>query len=1708
MATAVYPMSSTPFNNSNSCEPDVEEWFNFSDLQSSNNGASSSQMPASSAPSALTSPATTIAPLDGDDFQAPAKPSYEYDRFKQQTGLPSGSVPGLQNSQFQGFSNTGLDDMSMWSTGLGGLDSDMNMDTELTHGLPAFFYPNTESSHQDDFVDPSTLTQPEEPANVRVWPGVHQQQALAKAQAQAQQQRQQQMLQQQQKQTSRPQQQSRTAPSKRSASHQPTDARTEETIARVVNQIRQNSQMSSQNDDPHAHLPHIIRMKKDEEDMDEDERLLASEEGKKLTSKERRQLRNKVSARAFRSRRKEYIGQLEGEVNQKANECNELRIQNRALMEENARSRAFIENLLRHQAFAPFLEDLSRDEALQPRLPIQQQQTAQPARKDANAYQAPQQFESSRQDDLQIGMALVPETPLDLSMLSINNTWGNQNLGFPFQQPQVFSVMEVPEGPILNAEMLSGKEYEAFDETETVEPVDDVKQDFPVVGTTYSDSTTLVTAKPAETEEERAFDNNPEFALYHPTSPSAPVTSTPTFDNLSFEGVTIEKSSQFELVVPSTSSDLAMERVERICASMEPLSWKEAEYKRRRAEGGKAARQRVWEAQHGVAQPTSSLSVERGVGSGTNFERFSSADGSIKRALSPWEEWYGVSNTVEPVLEFRGTRDPSCNSYAASFISHGDPLSPHKAVSHRSGEQRFGKECILYHRKSRSNYRKEADQSQYMVAAYIQASRRLYESRMKTYIKFLTAPTLDTPGTAVALRFDHDKRKYLFGNMSEGTQRAAIGIQGSFKHVHTIFMTGKLDWHSIGGLVGTLLTVAEARSEDRGVKFDLGTRDMIVHGPPNLKQALATCRRFVFRKGIPVYAFEHTPNVPKAGNIAEHPTWQDDIVKAWAMAIEPSHHNHNVSAPENPRKRSFDQAMGWASDLTSEQQEKQYNQLRESIVGDMFNSNWRMDALYDTNLRNVELPAEIFIRDPDTKEIKRYEGPVPGDLPYHQLPDITVLVRKAWPAALVGRLPPTKPSSVAVSYIARTHPIRGKFDPKKALELGLRDKTKYKDIAKGEPVENDKGEMIQPDQVLGKGSSGEAFAIIELPGVEYVEPLIARAEWKTPQLLENMQHIVWILAPGVLEHRPLQDFMRKLSDDLGVHHIVSSTDTHPDRAPFISAAGQHARLNKIDPCRFPALSFDDTTIIQSLSAGTNISGHELKDIPTLHPPAAGIEMATGSKFEQSVYNQQVQLDMEEELKVLDPSILKLSEEAAQRIKDDAEALDLWKKKIPEPDTEVFSLGTGSAVPSNYRNVSATLVRVPGKGAYLFDAGEGTWGQIQRVFGPEGAREVMKELRMIWISHMHADHHLGVTSVIRAWRDTVHGKPGTEGTASSKQRLAVISAVYMIDWLREYSEIEDYGYSHILPLAITAEQDMKSLSAVSRSNLHLHPSDPASTSDPVPFKVAELMRHTHLSGIRAVTVHHCHGARAVSIAFPSGLKISYSGDCRPSPAFARIGKDSTLLIHEATFDDDLRGDAEAKKHSTTGEALEIGQMMGAKCVLLTHFSQRYSKIPIVEADSEAPKPAKPPATGSVLDDQVAPSIRGDTLPQPTGVSDLGPDLEDDLKARFDGDDDNFDNTLNDARLTSGDKSTGPADVNRAPSAAVFKVSDPDLKVGIAFDYMRVKLGEFAHLKYYTPALIRLFSGPEEDVLETEAKPKKDKRKKNKEVGPVRELDGLN
>ena len=246
-------------------------------------------------------------------------PSHNYDLYRQQTGIPQGAIANTLavnsfNTQINQFGYGDADVAGMGSAddfvdfgtapGRNGSLNDSDMDFDSPKAEPAFFYPENSA----DFIDPSSITGtipmnglPAQSGNVgRLWPGMHQQQA-AVAKAQAQQKQQQQIIQQQRQAAGvRPQQQRVRAP------HPPTNPLVEEKISQLLNSMRQSS-VTTEGDDSQMSatgMSQTQRAKKEEEEMDEDERLLASEEGKKLSSKERRQLRNKVSARAFRSRRK------------------------------------------------------------------------------------------------------------------------------------------------------------------------------------------------------------------------------------------------------------------------------------------------------------------------------------------------------------------------------------------------------------------------------------------------------------------------------------------------------------------------------------------------------------------------------------------------------------------------------------------------------------------------------------------------------------------------------------------------------------------------------------------------------------------------------------------------------------------------------------------------------------------------------------------------------------------------------------------------------------------------------------------------------------------------------------------------------------------------------------------------------------------------------------------------------------------------------------------------------------------------------------------------------------------------------------------------------------------------------------------------------------------------------------------------------------
>ncbi|KAG0218217.1 hypothetical protein B0O80DRAFT_421628 [Mortierella sp. GBAus27b] len=89
---------------------------------------------------------------------------------------------------------------------------------------------------------------------------------------------------------------------------------------------------------------------------------------KKMTSKERRQLRNKISARNFRVRRKEYIFTLEGQVQQHKTEARHLREAVTLVQEENQRLKDELEMVRRQLAESSVSQSAAADQA-QPTTP-------------------------------------------------------------------------------------------------------------------------------------------------------------------------------------------------------------------------------------------------------------------------------------------------------------------------------------------------------------------------------------------------------------------------------------------------------------------------------------------------------------------------------------------------------------------------------------------------------------------------------------------------------------------------------------------------------------------------------------------------------------------------------------------------------------------------------------------------------------------------------------------------------------------------------------------------------------------------------------------------------------------------------------------------------------------------------------------------------------------------------------------------------------------------------------------------------------------------------------------------------------------------------------------------------------------------------------------------------------------------------------------
>lgn len=270
---------------------------------------------------------------------------------------------------------------------------------------------------------------------------------------------------------------------------------------------------------------------------------------------------------------------------------------------------------------------------------------------------------------------------------------------------------------------------------------------------------------------------------------------------------------------------------------------------------------------------------------------------------------------------------------------------------------------------------------------------------------------------------------------------------------------------------------------------------------------------------------------------------------------------------------------------------------------------------------------------------------------------------------------------------------------------------------------------------------------------------------------------------------------------------------------------------------------------------------------------------------------------------------------------------------------VTFLGTASARPTVRRNVSSLYVQREGD-AFLFDCGEGTQRQMMRFGVGFGFGD-------IFLTHLHADHCLGITGLLR-----------TMSLQGRTEPVALWGPPDSRDLLRELVELG--GDRLAFPVAL---REIPPGESVRYEGYRIEAFPTRHTRDSIGLALIEDERLGRFDPERARELGVPEGPlfgrlhRGETVTLPDGRTVEpagvvgeprpgrrlvYTGDTRPSDQVVEAARGADLLIHEATFGEAERERARETGHSTAREAAEIAARAGARRLTLTHFSARYSE----------------------------------------------------------------------------------------------------------------------------------------------------------------------
>ncbi|XP_064423716.1 zinc phosphodiesterase ELAC protein 2 isoform X2 [Latimeria chalumnae] len=746
--------------------------------------------------------------------------------------------------------------------------------------------------------------------------------------------------------------------------------------------------------------------------------------------------------------------------------------------------------------------------------------------------------------------------------------------------------------------------------------------------------------------------------------------------------------------------------------------------------------------------------------------------------------------------------------------------------------------------------------------------------------------------------------RYLF-NCGEGTQRLMQEHKLKVARLDSIFLT-RMNWSNVGGLSGMILTL-----KDTGVPY------CVLSGPPQLENYLEAIR--VFSGPLQITSVQNLP-----GKHMKNPSPMGPSTKT-------SHSN---------LAKATRQDLGSDDRLMSNRNNIPHGQtMRLSTGAEPFDGNMSVsqapqfavrpyiDSEYSDDTMTV-YQVPVFARNLSGKRKKSLSPPrspsrtdpsfssKANPQKCQESEDQSVESRTKvldGPDRNLGAM--TRDPSLVVAFICKLHSKKGNFLVLKAKELGLPVGTSaigpmIATFKEGKSITFE-GREILPEEVCTPADPGPAFIVLECPSEDFIDPFCENEQLKRYQEGggENPASLVVHMTPELV----LRDgrYMKWI-ERFGPHtqHLILNEDTqtvHNLRSRKIQT-----QLNIIHPEIFPLLS--------SSSRHTKVEEAEE------HVPLVRGECLLK-------YQLRPKLEWQRDVVVMCDSSDFIKE--AMELPGFAEKVEECKRAcateqaLPSGNVdqypEVVFLGTGSAIPMKIRNVSATLVNISSTQSILLDCGEGTFGQLSQHYGDQ-IDEVLCNLSVVFVSHLHADHHTGLVNLLLQREQALAslGKPFSP--------ILLVAPMYIMSWLTRYHE--------------HCQEILRHISVIPARAL-------VKGAEVPKFKtrtfIESLLTKLDLETFQTCMVHHCKNAFACAMVHNSGWKLVYSGDTMPCDRLIQMGKDATLLIHEATLEDGLEDEAVEKTHSTTSQAIGVGMKMNAEFIMLNHFSQRYAKIPLFSAD---------------------------------------------------------------------------------------------------------------------------------------------------------------